>query len=149
MQIGDLAKKAKTSIRTLRYYEELGILFPTERSAGGFRRYDKDDFNKVLIIQRLKSLGLTLSEIKYLFTIRKKSSVGGEAARKIYDFLEKRHLDVDEQIERLQQVKTDIEVSKELIKKCFDCRRKTNRCLKTCNIKSQDGDIPKLYRAVL
>lgn len=149
MQIGDMAKKANTSIRTLRYYEELGLLFPAERSSGGFRRYNKEDFNKVLAIQRLKALGLALSEIKELFTIRKKSSVGGEAARKIYDFFEKRSLEVDEQIEKLQQIKADIEVSKELIKKCFECKRKVNNCLRKCNITNKQKELPKMYSAII
>jgi len=149
MQIGDLAKKANISLRTIRYYEELGILFPAERSAGGFRRYDKKDFNKVMTIQRLKSVGLTLSEIKELFTIRKKSSVGGEAARKIYDFLEKRSFGLDERIEKFQQIKEDIEVSKELVKKCFECKRKINNCLRECNIKGKYKEVPKLFSAVI
>ena len=102
-----------------------------------------------MTIQRLKSVGLTLSEIKELFTIRKKSSVGGEAARKIYDFLEKRSFGLDERIEKFQQIKEDIEVSKELVKKCFECKRKINNCLRECNIKGKYKEVPKLFSAVI
>jgi len=149
MRIGDVAKKANTSIRTLRYYEEIGLISPSGRTDGGFRKYSQEDFDKILIIQRLKTLGLTLSEIKELFTIRKRSSRGGEAAKKIYSFLNERSLQLNEKIDRLQQIKTDIEISKELIKKCFDCRVKVSNCIKNCNLTGRYKEIPKLVSAVI
>ncbi|OGL46634.1 MAG: hypothetical protein A2149_05625 [Candidatus Schekmanbacteria bacterium RBG_16_38_11] len=149
MQIGDIAKKACTSIRTIRYYEELGLISPAERTVGGFRKYNNDDLNKILIIQRLQSLGLSLSEIKNLFTIRKMSSSGGESAKKLYEFLQERSLELDKKIERLKQMKSDIDVSKELIKKCFKCKKEISNCRKNCNLTGKYEEAPKLFKAVL
>ncbi len=64
-RIGKAAKSADTSVRTLRYYEEVGLIAPAERSAGGERRYCEDDIERVLRIRELQSLmGFNLDEIK-------------------------------------------------------------------------------------
>ena len=149
MRIGDMARKTNTSIRTIRYYEEMGLVSPSNRSTGGFREYNKENLDKVVIIQKLKALGLTLSEIKELFTIKKKTLYGGEAAKKIYDFFDKRSVEIDEKLEKLGQIKTDIEMSKSLIKKCFECKIIVDECKKNCNINGIDKEIPKLLRTVI
>ena len=54
------------SARTLRYYEELGLLPGVRRRAGGRRVYGPDELERLRFIGRLKTLGLTLAEIKEL-----------------------------------------------------------------------------------
>ncbi|NUU22540.1 MAG: MerR family transcriptional regulator [Streptomycetaceae bacterium] len=58
MRIGDLAARAKVSVRSLRYYEEQGLLNST-RSAGGQRQYREDDVERVAFVQRLYAAGLS------------------------------------------------------------------------------------------
>ena len=58
MRIGDLAARAGVSVRSLRYYEEQGLLSST-RSAGGQRHYTEDDFERVAFVQRLYAAGLS------------------------------------------------------------------------------------------
>jgi DNA-binding transcriptional MerR regulator len=57
MRIGDLAARAGVSVRSLRYYEEQGLLSST-RSAGGQRQYTEDDVERVAFVQRLYAAGL-------------------------------------------------------------------------------------------
>lgn len=63
IQIGEAAKRAKTSIHTIRYYEKMGLLAGPARSGGGFRLYGEDTVQRLLFIQKAKELGLTLEEI--------------------------------------------------------------------------------------
>ena len=58
MQIGDSAIRAGVTARTIRYYEELGILEPEERTDGGFRLYSEAQLRRLLIVQSLKGLGV-------------------------------------------------------------------------------------------
>jgi DNA-binding transcriptional MerR regulator len=58
MRIGELAERAGVSVRSLRYYEEQGLL-TSIRSAGGQRHYMKDDVERVTLIQRLYVAGLS------------------------------------------------------------------------------------------
>ncbi len=64
IQIGEFAKRANTNLRTLRYYEEVGLIQPTEGAASRFRFYHNDQVRRVAAIKRLQALGLSLKEIQ-------------------------------------------------------------------------------------
>jgi len=64
MKIGELAKKASVTVRTLQYYHKEGLLSPSAESEGGFRLYTDKDMAKLIQILTMKQLGLTLAEIK-------------------------------------------------------------------------------------
>jgi len=68
MKIGEFARYADTNLRTLRYYEELGLMEPAARSDGGFRYYRATDVNRVHLIRDLQNLGLPLESIADLLT---------------------------------------------------------------------------------
>ncbi len=63
LQIGEFARLADSNLRTIRYYEELGLLTPASRSAGGFRCYRRNQLDRMVAIKRLQDLGLSLKEI--------------------------------------------------------------------------------------
>ena len=64
MFIGELSKKTDIPIKTIRYYEEFGLLHKAKRSASRYRIYNQDDLEKLLFIKKSKGLGLSLAEIK-------------------------------------------------------------------------------------
>lgn len=65
LQIGEAAERAKLTQRTLRYYEEKGLLSPPTRMEGGFRLYSAEDIERIDRIRQLKDLlGFSLAEIK-------------------------------------------------------------------------------------
>lgn len=63
MQIGEVAERTELSLRTLRHYDEVGLLRPSGRSEGGFRLYTDEDVEKLLVIRRMKPLGYSLEEM--------------------------------------------------------------------------------------
>lgn len=66
MQIGVVAELTEVSVRTLRHWEEAGLVTPSARTAGGFRLYTADDVERLRTIRRMKPLGFTLDEMKRL-----------------------------------------------------------------------------------
>ncbi|WP_299058324.1 MerR family transcriptional regulator [uncultured Nocardioides sp.] len=60
MHIGEVAARTELSLRSLRHWEEVGLLRPSGRTDGGFRLYTEDDVDKILVIRRMKPLGFTL-----------------------------------------------------------------------------------------
>ena len=64
MQIGQVAAQTQLSIRTVRHYDDVGLVTPSARSAGGFRLYADADVDRLLVIRRMKPLGFTLAEMK-------------------------------------------------------------------------------------
>ncbi|MCI3270716.1 MerR family transcriptional regulator [Streptomyces cylindrosporus] len=69
MRIGELAARTGVSVRSLRYYEEQGLLVST-RSGGGQRHYTEDDIDRVDFIQRLYVAGLSSRTIMELMPCR-------------------------------------------------------------------------------
>ncbi|KQC11560.1 MAG: hypothetical protein APR62_09600 [Smithella sp. SDB] len=66
ISIGELAKKLEMSQRTIRYYEEIGLLNSIKRIEAGRRVYTEDDLRRLKLIKRLKIMGMTLSEMQEL-----------------------------------------------------------------------------------
>lgn len=66
VQIGQVASRTELSIKTIRHYDEVGLVTPSVRSAGGFRLYTETDVQRLLVIRRMKPLGFTLEEMREL-----------------------------------------------------------------------------------
>jgi MerR family copper efflux transcriptional regulator len=69
MQIGQVADRTGLSLRTIRFYEENGLVVPTARSDGGFRLYSEADVARLDVVKRMKPLGFTLEEMQELLAL--------------------------------------------------------------------------------
>ncbi len=69
MHIGELADRTGLSLRTIRHYDEIGLLKPSGRTDGGFRLYTAHDLERLLVIRRMKPLGFSLEEMAELLRI--------------------------------------------------------------------------------
>ena len=69
LQIGQVAERTGLSLRTIRFYEENGLVPPTERTTGGFRLYGEDAVSRLEVIKRMKPLGFSLEEMRDLLTL--------------------------------------------------------------------------------
>nr|WP_179617196.1 MerR family transcriptional regulator [Nocardioides marinisabuli] len=69
MQIGEVAALTGLSLRTLRYYEEVGLVAPSARSAGGFRLYTALDVDRFELIKRMKPLDFSLEDMRGLLGV--------------------------------------------------------------------------------
>lgn len=66
LQIGDLAKATGTKVPTIRYYEEIGLLPPPDRSTGNYRIYGEAHLHRLTFVRRCRGLGLRLEQIRDL-----------------------------------------------------------------------------------
>ncbi|WP_435107170.1 MerR family transcriptional regulator [Nocardiopsis synnemataformans] len=66
MQIGEVAERTGLSLRTIRYYGEVGLVEPSARSKGGFRLYTGSDVDRLLLIKRMKPLDFSLDQMRDL-----------------------------------------------------------------------------------
>ncbi|MEU5155412.1 MerR family transcriptional regulator [Glycomyces sp. NPDC021274] len=76
MQIGEVADRTSLSLRTIRYYEEVGLVVPSGRSQGRFRLYSEADVRRLWLIRKLKPLDLSLDQIRDLLAALDRSSAG-------------------------------------------------------------------------
>ncbi len=63
MKIGEVAERLGLSLRSIRYYEETGLVTPASRTAGGFRLYSELDVQRLLLIMQMKPLEFSLEEM--------------------------------------------------------------------------------------
>jgi DNA-binding transcriptional MerR regulator len=69
-QIGDVAARVGLSLRTLRYWEEVGLVEPTGRTDGGFRLYAEGDIQRLLLVRALKPADFSLEELQEILRLR-------------------------------------------------------------------------------
>ena len=101
LSISEVSAQTGLSPRTVRYYEELGLLPGVRRRNGGRRVYGPDEIERLRFIQRLKALGLSLSEIKELNAVHAIGGSTGVMLERLDDLLGVRLADLDGRIEQL------------------------------------------------
>lgn len=115
--IGAVAERTGMSLRTLRHYDEIGLVTPSARSEGGFRLYTEADVERILLIRRMKPLGFTLEQMRELLELTEEMAVDVptaasserlgeitlEAERRRAD-LERKVAMADEFLERLREL---------------------------------------------
>ncbi|MEU9633981.1 MerR family transcriptional regulator [Streptomyces tendae] len=78
MQIGEVASRTELSLRTIRHYEDTGLVVPSARSQGGFRLYTEADVARLMVVRRMKPLGFTLDEMRALLEATDRLDLGDE-----------------------------------------------------------------------
>jgi len=74
-QIGEVTERVGLSLRTVRYYEEVGLVDPSARTEGGFRLYSEADVQRLLLIKSMKAFDLKLEEMGALLEVLDRSAV--------------------------------------------------------------------------
>jgi DNA-binding transcriptional MerR regulator len=105
-QIGAVARISGVPIKTIRYYEELGLLKASGRTEGGFRLFDSDVLSRLHFIKRAQSLGLSLSEIKDFLSVHDQ---GDLPCDHIKARLQDKLVAITKQIQELQIFKQELE----------------------------------------
>jgi DNA-binding transcriptional MerR regulator len=106
--IAEVCERSGLSPRTVRYYEEIGLLPGVRRRAGGRRIYGPDELERLGFIHRLKSLGLCLAEIRELNAVY---AIGGSTTAmlaRLRDLLDLHVQDVDRRIAELDGLRAEL-----------------------------------------
>lgn len=69
MQIGEVSERTRLSLRTIRHYEDVGVVAPSERSMGGFRLYTEAEVRRLALVRRMRPLGFCLDDIRALLDV--------------------------------------------------------------------------------
>ena len=147
LQIGEFAQLAGSNLRTIRYYEELGLLTPASRSAGGFRYYKRGQLDRMVAIKRSQDLGLSLKEIAQ--SISGGESSGSERLARVRAALAQQIALTES---RMETMKKDLEELREshrmLVETCEDCDQPFS--WEDCDPCSREhGELSKVIRGLL
>ena len=105
MRIGEVAQASGTTTKTLRYYEEVGLLPAADRTPAGYRDYGPDVLDRLDFIRRGQAAGLTLAQIGQVLGIRDR---GQAPCQHVTDLLDTRLEVIDRQLAELEQLRTTI-----------------------------------------
>lgn len=114
MQIGEVAARTELSLRTIRHYEDTGLVVPSARSQGGFRLYTDSDVARLMIVRRMKPLDFTLDQMRELLGATDRLDSGEELSadereellerlRGFEEAAQQRVLDLRTQLERAEE----------------------------------------------
>ena len=102
MRIGQLAERTGLSTKTIRYYEDIGILPPADRATNGYRTYDSGVAERISFIQDAQSAGMSLAEIQEILVLRDR---GLSTCSHVIGMLEMRLADLDDQLRDLRRTR--------------------------------------------
>lgn len=105
MQIGEVASRTGLSLRTIRYYEELGLLVPSARSAGGFRLYTEADVARLELVKGMKPLDFPLDDVRRLLEVLDALEDGASRGDRehLLEGLDEYRATAEERVERLRR----------------------------------------------
>lgn len=99
MQIGEVAERTQLSLRTLRHYDEVGLVPPSARSEGGFRLYTEADVERLNHVRRITPLGFSLEETAQILKLLE----GQDSATSLEEVLERAQKARDKMARKLRQ----------------------------------------------
>jgi DNA-binding transcriptional MerR regulator len=122
LKIGDFARLADTNLRTLRYYEELGLISPATRSQGGFRYYRRTDINRVRLIHDLQELGLHLDRIRDLLASRSHEEGRELFLARVQDALAEQDRLLQQRMAALEEQRRKVSQALHKLSECRHCQ---------------------------
>lgn len=126
MRIGEVAQQAGVSTKTIRYYEDAGVLPPPERAPNGYRDYDDTTISRLHFVRDAQATGLTLTEIASILDLR---GQGQSTCHHVIELLERHLDDLDRHIASLHRTRDQLAAMTERAKSLdpADCTD-PNRC---------------------
>ena len=78
---GDMARLTGNTLRTVRFYEEAGVLRPARRTEGGHRLFDNRELERLSLVSDMREAGMSLEDVRSLLELKERAGTGGEAAK--------------------------------------------------------------------
>lgn len=145
LSTGDMARMTASTLRTVRFYDEEGLICPTSRSEGGHRLYESTQVSRLQLILDLKESGLSLGQIRTLLALKAGCPTAGQASKQLAEVLEKQIACLQRKTAALQRLRDEMTASIAVIDECKTCEeRKYPKECSDCEVTSR----PNLPRAL-
>jgi len=106
MRIGEVARQSGVPVKTLRYYEDIGVLDRPPRTASGYRDYPDDVLVGLAFVRTAQAIGLALGEIREVVAFRER---GETPCAHVLDLIERRSAEMTRRIDELEQIRDDLD----------------------------------------
>lgn len=118
---GDMARLSQNTLRTVRFYEEAGLLEPLQRTGGGHRLFPMRELRKLLLVTDLRAAGFALEEIREILSLKHSQRSGSLASKEVVARL-KQHVDLmNTRIALLKRLSSELDAAKNHLTACNRC----------------------------
>jgi DNA-binding transcriptional MerR regulator len=107
-QIGELSRSLGITTRTLRLYEQLGLIDPPQRTEGGIRYYTREDIRRIKFVLKVKELGLSLKQMQELAEIYRQTKMPDRIMPRLIEILDGHTDAIHRKIGKLSSLARDI-----------------------------------------
>lgn len=146
---GDMARYSNNTLRTVRFYEEEGILRPAKRTEGGHRLFERAELDRLMLVTDLRMAGLSLDEIKAILDLKHTGKTGGEASKHAMKALSARIHELRDKLLVLSRLQEDLEKTTNIMTACLDCDDgKFPRECESCSVLGEPGNLPRSMRVL-
>ncbi len=150
MRIGDLAKRAGTTMRTIRYYEERGLIEPVRRTKGGFRLYQEEELRKLHLIKSLQVLDMPLAQVKAFFDERRSGRIAAEIAPALQGVLRAHLEEMERRIAQYRAMQESARQTIEILDACSRCPHEPGPGVcGRCPVITTRGTVPLHMEAII
>lgn len=105
MQIKELSQRTKLPAKTIRYYEEIGLLPPPDRLPNGYRDYEETAVSRVKLVAGARSLGLSLDDVGEILALRDRREA---PCRVLLQMLDEKAAEIHQRIADLQRLEVEL-----------------------------------------
>ncbi len=120
-----MARLTGNTLRTVRFYEEAGILRPDRRSAGGHRLFSRRELERLQFISDLRTAGLSLDAIRGLLDLKDNATSARGAASSALAAIDEQIVSLESKLELFTRLKQELLQAKEMLISCKDCKNDT------------------------
>lgn len=147
---GEMARLSNSTLRTVRFYEEEGILRPARRTDGGHRLFERAELDRLMLVTDLRMAGLSLDDIKAILDVKRAAASGSAAAESAVKVLGVRIAELKEKLTVLNRLRDDLEETSRIVAGCLACKNEisTPDTCGQCSVMTQHPSLPRSVRVL-
>jgi DNA-binding transcriptional MerR regulator len=144
-----MARMSNNTLRTVRFYEEEGILRPARRTDGGHRLFDPSELDRLMLVSDMRLAGLSLDDIKKILDLKRAAATGDVASLEAGRVLDVRIAELKEKVAVLTRLHDDLVETKLLVAGCLDCHDEKfpDHC-DSCTVVTSQSSLPRSARVL-
>jgi DNA-binding transcriptional MerR regulator len=148
-----MARLSGNTLRTVRFYEEAGLLRPAERTEGGHRLFSEHHLRRLELVTDLRAAGFSLEEIRDVLEAKQRFASGSEAARDLVRRIDRHLKRMRSRLQLLERLVRDLEEAREVLVRCPHCGRvdyAPDRCAQCEHLRAAAGEreLPNALRVL-
>lgn len=147
---GDMARLSSSTLRTVRFYEEEGLLKPTQRTEGGHRLFAHTELEKLKLVGELRRAGFSLEEIRDMLEVKARAANGANASADAVARLDEHIRMLGERLALMQRLVAQLERTRSLLARCAECHDDPhfpNNCTH-CQVMESSTEIPSAVSVI-